>query len=220
MTSALATAPEAALEDNDIERLRQRSAEALMALCDCSEAHATHVAALAVRLAEQLANPLLFGQEEISMLRYGALLHDIGWHFGQNKHHRNSYRLIKSGRLLGFSLRQIETIALIARYHRKSAPKLSHRPYARLDSMGRQTVLRLAAVLRIADGLDRTHRSAVEDVLVQTGPGRVRLLVRSRLDDVQTELWAADRKKKLLEIAMGRPVSLSMVNLREANHDP
>jgi exopolyphosphatase/guanosine-5'-triphosphate,3'-diphosphate pyrophosphatase len=170
------------------------------------------VAWLAIRLAEQLSRPLLLGEDDFAMLRYGALLHDIGWHFGQNKHHRNSYRLIKSGRLFGFVPGQIETIALIARYHRRSAPKLSHRPYARLDPVGRQTVVRLAAILRVADGLDRAHRSAIEDILVQTDAGRVRLFVRSRFDDVQTELWAANRKKKLLEIAMGRPVSLSVVN--------
>jgi len=190
--------------------LRQRSAATLMDRYDFPRAHATQVRFLADRLAEQLAGELILGEESRLILSFAALLHDIGWHFGQVRHHRRSYELIKDGGLSGFSAGQVELIALVARYHRKARPKVRHEAFARLNAMDRQTVMRLAGVLRVADGLDRSHRAAVQDVSVRLGSRRVRLVVTPRLDDVEPELWAAGRKKRLLETVLGRTVGLAV----------
>jgi len=208
MTSSLPTLSERRRQNRDAQELRDRSVQQLMARYDFSHTHARQVSFLAGRLAEQLVCELLLGREDLDLLRYAALLHDIGWHYGQNKHHRNAYKLIKGGELPGFRSDEIERIALIARYHRKALPKLSHHAYARLDPMARQTVMRLAGVLRVADGLDRTHRSAVEDVIARVGSKGTNLIIRSRFEDIQPELREAKRKKKLLEIVLAQPVSL------------
>jgi len=75
-----------------------------------------------------------------------------------------------------------------------------------LNAMDRQTVTNLAAVLRVADGLDRSHRSAVQDVEVRCDERTVQLILEPRFDDIEVELWAAGRKKKLLEMVLGRAV--------------
>ena len=188
---------------------RDRSVERLMAECDFPQGHARQVRVLADRLADQLAGELVLGADDRPILGYAALLHDVGWHFGQQKHHRRSYELITAGGLDGFTPVQIEMIALVARYHRKAVPKLRHQPFARLDTQGRQAVTRLAAILRVADGLDRGHRAAVRDVRVEIETQQVRLLLTPAFGDVDAELWAADRKKKLLETVLGRAVHLT-----------
>jgi exopolyphosphatase/guanosine-5'-triphosphate,3'-diphosphate pyrophosphatase len=137
-------------------------------------------------------------------------LHDIGWHYGATKHHRRAYDLIKADGLSGFTPTQVEQISLVARYHRKAPPKLRHQAFAQLNALDRQMVTRLAAILRVADGLDRSHRAAVQDVTVQLTARRARLCVTPRFDDVEAELWAAGRKKKLLETVLGRTVILSI----------
>jgi len=189
--------------------LRDRSVAKLMAECDFARGHARQVHVLADRLADQLTRELVLGPDDRSILGYAALLHDVGWHFGQRKHHRRSYELITSGRLEGFGLVQVEMIALFARYHRKATPKLRHQPFARLAAHDRQTVTKLAAILRVADGLDRGHRSAVRDARVEFEPQRVQLVLTPAFGDVDAELWAADRKKKLLETVLGRAVHLT-----------
>jgi exopolyphosphatase/guanosine-5'-triphosphate,3'-diphosphate pyrophosphatase len=196
-------------EPADVADRRDRSVKRLMAECDFPQAHARQVRVLADRMADQLTQELVLGQDDRLILGYAALLHDVGWHFGQRKHHRRSYELITSGGLAGFAPLQIEMIALVARYHRKAVPKLSHQPFARLGAHDRQTVTKLAAILRVADGLDRGHQVAVRDVRVEIEPQQVRLLLTAAFGDMDAELWAADRKKKLLETVLGRAVHLT-----------
>lgn len=191
-----------------LDELRRRSAEQLLIRYEASRAHGQQVSRLAVRMAEQLAGDLLIGDEDRTILYCAALLHDTGWHCGRNKHHRHTYRLIKEAGLSGFTAEQIERIALVARYHRKAMPKLRHRSFAQLDPLGRQTVMKLAGILRLADGLDRTHRAAVEDVEVLLSRRRIELVIQPRFGDIREELMAAVRKKKLLEIVLAQPLVL------------
>lgn len=190
--------------DARVADLRLRSVEQLMSRYQFSWSHAKHVHFLAARIGSQLASELLLGPESLQLLNYAALLHDIGWHVGGSGHHHHSYDLIKGGRLSGFAPVQVEQIALVARYHRKARPKLRHQAFARLNTIDRQAVSNLAGIVRMADGLDRSHRSAVEDVAVELGRRRVRLVLKTRFDDIEPELTAVDRKKKLLESVLRR----------------
>lgn len=189
-----------------VDDLRLRSVERLMSRYDFPRFHAEQVRLLADRLADQLAGELLLGSESRLILSCAALLHDIGWHFGQAKHHRRAYDLIKADGLSGFAPEQVELIAQVARYHRKAQPKIRHQTFAGLNAIDRQTVTKLAAILRVADGLDRSHRSVIEDVTVRLSRRQVRLMLKTRFDDVEQELWAAGRKRGLLETVLGRTV--------------
>src|SRR5262249_60638949 len=102
-----------------------------------------------------------------------ALLHDIGCSVGFSGHQRHSYYLITHGDLTGFSAEEIEVVASVARYHKGNGPKASHENWKRLDPYLRPVVEKLAALLRIADGLDRSHRQIVEEVSCRGPPRRI-----------------------------------------------
>ncbi|MBN1343913.1 MAG: HD domain-containing protein [Phycisphaerae bacterium] len=198
-----------------LTELRRRGVERLMARYDPSPGHPRQVCFLAERLAACLSGELLLGKADRLILSCAALLHDIGWHVGSAKHHRRSYDLIKADGLSGFDPEQVELIAQVARYHRKAVPKLRHQAFARLNQMDRQTVEKLAGILRVADGLDRSQRSAVADLNVDLGPRRATIRLTPRLDDLDAELWAAGRKQGLLETLLKRSVVLQVVRDHE-----
>ena len=101
---------------------------------------------------------------EREWLEYAALLHDIGVHISYESHHKHSYYLIKNGDLRGFEPDEIETIALVARYHRQATPKKRHEGFGDFGRKRRQTIRTLAAILRLAESLDRSHSQTVAGV--------------------------------------------------------
>src|SRR5207249_76841 len=119
--------------------------------------------------------------------------------------HRHSYYLIKNGELRGFDPQEIEIIALLARYHRQATPKKSHEGYAALKGSLRKTVRTLAAMLRLAEGLDRSHAQVV--TALDVVPRGDAYLIRLRAaGDVELELWAAHRHGAELARVLRRPL--------------
>ena len=137
-----------------------------------------------------------------------ALLANVGLTVSHAGHHKHSYYVIRhSDRLLGFTDAEIERIALVARYHRKSAPKASHPEYARLDPEEQ----RIVRILRIAIGLDRTHARAVEQVAARLDPDGLVVTVTPRDGaDVELELYTASERSGLLADVLGRPVVVTL----------
>jgi exopolyphosphatase/guanosine-5'-triphosphate,3'-diphosphate pyrophosphatase len=103
-------------------------------------------------------------QEYEELLEYAALLHDIGYYYGYDAHHKYAYRMILAADIPGLNEREKTIVANIARYHRSARPKLKHQGFADLSTEDREIVTQLGAILRLADGLDRTHTDAVEDL--------------------------------------------------------
>jgi exopolyphosphatase/guanosine-5'-triphosphate,3'-diphosphate pyrophosphatase len=102
--------------------------------------------------------------------------------------------------MLGFTENEKEIIANIARYHRKSHPKIKHEGFGRLSPEDQKVVASLAAILRIADGLDRTHSAAIADLRCRiTGKSVNVSLRRANSSPIELELWGAERKKELFE---------------------
>src|SRR5436190_4599179 len=167
--------------------------------------HARHVAQLALSLFDQTRAVHKLGDREREWLEYGALLHDAGVHISYERHHRHSYYLIKNGELRGFDPQEIEIIALLARYHRQATPKKNHEGYGGLKGNVRRTVRTLAAMLRLAEGLDRSHAQIVTalDVVPHGNEFRIRLKAAG---DAELELWAAHRHGEPLERVLHRPL--------------
>src|SRR5690606_18778981 len=186
--------------------VRRRSVIELGERCRWDPDHARQVARLALAIMEQTSAWHGLGDREKEWMEYAALLHDIGHHISFEKHHRHSYYLIKHGDLRGFEPEEIETIALIARYHRRAAPKRSHEGYATLDSRLRRTVRVLAACLRMAESLDRSRHGAIDELTVRERGEELRLQVATG-GDVELEIWAANRQAPILAEALGRPVT-------------
>src|SRR5690606_7002390 len=124
--------------------------------CDDDPVHSTHVARLALRLFDELAPLHGLGTDARDYLEAAALLANVGLVISHSKHHHHSYYVIRNSELAGFTDAEIELIALVARYHRKSRPKRSHEPYASLPGDRQRMVRVLAGILRIAIGLDRS----------------------------------------------------------------
>jgi exopolyphosphatase/guanosine-5'-triphosphate,3'-diphosphate pyrophosphatase len=175
---------------------RRRSVLDLARRCAWHQSHSEHVARLCVELFDQLHPLHKLGTEDRELIEYGALLHDIGWHISRESHHKHSMYLIRHGGLKNFTKEEIGIIANVARYHRKASPKPSHRQFAKLSTRARRVVRIGAALLRLADGLDRSHGSVVSAVTCEIGLKKVDLIVKAR-GDAELELWGARSKSDM-----------------------
>jgi exopolyphosphatase/guanosine-5'-triphosphate,3'-diphosphate pyrophosphatase len=133
------------------------------------------------------------------LLETAAKLQDVGYLINYEKHHKHSYHLILNSGLPGFQPGDLELIANIARYHRGSRPKQKHDNFRQLSPDNRQRVRKLAAILRLAGGFDRTHTRQVQDVIVESqSDGRLAMdAVAAENPDV--DLWSARRRAKMFE---------------------
>ncbi len=180
-----------------MERVRQFARR-----CRSNERHCGHVAGLATALFDQLREAYQLPAEGRDVLQAATLLHDIGYLINHAKHHKHAYHLIMHGELAGFSAREVELIANLARYHRRAFPKKSHENFARLEPDEQRLVRQLAGILRVADGLDRTHTQAVSAVRCDVSGQRARLEVQAAKSP-RVELWDAERKADLFQKAFG-----------------
>lgn len=191
--------------------IRRRSVMELGERCGYWSEHAQQVARLALSIFDQTRSVHGYTDRERELLEYGALLHDVGVHISYEKHHRHSYYLIKNGDLRGFDPIEIEAIALIARYHRQGKPKKSHGGYGDLPGKMRRTVRTLAAMVRLAEGLDRSHAQALSGIDLY--PRGDDYLARLRATgDAELELWAAHRHVSPLEEILGKPIRFEVAS--------
>jgi exopolyphosphatase / guanosine-5'-triphosphate,3'-diphosphate pyrophosphatase len=185
---------------------RRRSVIDLARRCDWHKAHSEQVANICMKLFDELR--LLHGMSaaERELIEYGALLHDIGWHIGRDGHHKHSMYLILHGDLKNFTADEVKVIANIARYHRKATPKAKHDPYAELPARLRRVVDVGAALLRLSDGLDRSHSSVIQDIRCKIENKKVKCTLTAR-SDAELETWGARRKRDWFEEVFGRSIS-------------
>jgi exopolyphosphatase/guanosine-5'-triphosphate,3'-diphosphate pyrophosphatase len=176
--------------------------------------HSKHVAELALKIFNQTQNLHKLSYPEREYLEAAALLHEVGSFVSHSQHHRHSYYLIRNSEMLGFTENEKEIIANTARYHRKSHPKQKHEAFAKLNHEDQVIVRKLASILRIADGLDRTHASAVKDLKCVTNNSELTLVLEktNQNDDNQLELeiWGAESKKALFEETYGVKVKFEV----------
>ena len=167
--------------------------------------HGPRIARLALRLFDQLEPQLEVDHSARELLEYAGLLHDVGHHIDHQNHHRHSYYLITNGELLGFQRDELEMIGMVARYHRKAAPKASDPELRALSQKARATVRALSAVLRLADACDRSHFGVVRDITVARRGDKLTLNLTAT-GDAQLELWEARQRVGLLEAVLGLDV--------------
>ncbi len=174
------------------------------------EAHGLHVAKLSMRLFDLLQELHGLGPRDRHLLLAAAILHDIGTFVSFKKHHKHSLYLIYRSELPGLSPTENIVVANVARYHRKSPPRPHHQEYMRLPPEERVRVDRLAALLRLADSLDRQHLQLVHDVAVSVNGVAVTLTLEGE-GDLLLERWALSKKKDLFEDTFGLSVRIDSV---------
>jgi exopolyphosphatase/guanosine-5'-triphosphate,3'-diphosphate pyrophosphatase len=157
------------------------------------EAHGSHVASLALSLFDQLAPLHGLGNRDRSVLAAAAVLHDIGAYISYKRHHKHSMYLISNSELPGLGQREMQVVANIARYHRKSEPEPDHTEFMALAEQDRQRVTVLGALLRMADACDRDHRQRVTNLHARVDRGVLSLRLEGE-GDLLLERWALQRK--------------------------
>lgn len=193
---------------NNTENIRHSRLLEIGNKFEFDESGAIQVMKLAHMLYDGLAVELgLMGRDWL-LLEAAAILRDVGKHIAYSKHHKHSYYLIKHSELVGYSIKEVEMIANIARYHRKSPPKSSHDDYNLLDEGDRERVEKLAGLLRIAIALDRSHKGQIKKLSVEVKEDAVVIKITSK-GDISMEIRDFELKKELISKLLKKTVVLA-----------
>jgi exopolyphosphatase/guanosine-5'-triphosphate,3'-diphosphate pyrophosphatase len=187
---------------------RRAAVEEFAKNCGVDLSHARQVARIAGSLWQQLATPLGLKLDDRELIESAAVIANVGYLINFDGHHKHSYHLIVNSELPGFERRQLQILANVARYHRGTRPKKRHENFGELSAEDQQRVCALAAILRLALALDRTHQQHIGEVRARVRDDIVRIVVQSQ-DDANVDLWAAERKVELFEKVFGRKVRFS-----------
>ena len=166
--------------------------------CGVDLAHARHVARLAGEVYAGLCELYELPASDRRLLEAAARMQDVGYLISYEGHHKHSYHLILHSRLEAFRPEELEIIANVARYHRGSQPKNKHDNYGGLEDDDQKRICQMAAVLRVAGGLDRSHNQIIRSVQVVGAPGQVSLTVHAD-EYPEVDLWACRRRADMFE---------------------
>jgi exopolyphosphatase/guanosine-5'-triphosphate,3'-diphosphate pyrophosphatase len=192
-------------DNADKQQRRTRGVLAFGRRCGFEETQSEHVRNLALSIYDQYA-AMIESEDDIApawatgenreLLAAGALLRDVGYFVNYTKHHKHAYHLIVHADLPGFTPAQQVLIALIARYHRRAKPKKKHDGFCELGKADRARVRALAGILRLADGLDRTHTGVVGAVRLERQRDGLVLFVDAESEPAP-DIWGGQRKADL-----------------------
>ncbi|HVF13665.1 MAG TPA: Ppx/GppA phosphatase family protein [Acidimicrobiales bacterium] len=190
--------------------IRSTSVRHLSDLVPDEQPHSERALELALELFDETADLHRLEGEHRELLQAAALLANVGLVISHDRHHLHSYYVIRNAEhLRGFTEREVELIAQVARYHRKSAPKPKHEAFAALTPSDQRVVQVLAGILRIAIALDRTHGHVVEALTCRRRGQN--LIVRLRVSsDPSLEVYTAEERKALLEVALDMKVQFEV----------
>ena len=171
--------------------------------------HAEHVKRIALKIFDELRKYHNYLDYEREILECASILHDIGYWISHSQHHKHSYYIITHSDLPGFTNDEAEFIGNIARYHRKSLPKKKHSNYISLPKETQQKVNVLAGILRIAEGIDRRQKQYVKDIEIKNNNKiQIKLLPNDTKNDIDIEIWGANRRKQLLEESIKKTIEI------------
>ncbi len=199
--------------------IRQRSVKKIAKKYHVALASGERVAKFSLSIFEQTKNHLHnWTKTEKELLWVAAVLHNCGIYVNHGAHHKHSYYLIRNSEVLGYSENELEVIANIARYHRKSKPKKRHPDYIKLSEYQQLMVRQLSAILRIAVALDRRQVGAIADLECKYDPEyrtlHLHLFAASPDDDCALELWSLDYKKPVFEEEFGVKLVSTLAHIK------
>jgi exopolyphosphatase/guanosine-5'-triphosphate,3'-diphosphate pyrophosphatase len=186
--------------------------------CGVDMNHARQVARLAGEIYDGLRQFYELPPADKRLLEAAARMQDVGYLISYEGHHKHSYHLILHSRLEAFRPEELEIVANVARYHRGSPPKKKHENFQGLSTSDRLRVRQMAAVLRLAGGLDRSHNQLVKSAAVTGTPERVELLVAA--DELpEVDLWAVRRRAELFEEVFDAKLNIEWATSATAAHE-
>jgi len=189
---------------------RRRSVFELLRKTDWHETHSRHVANMALTIFDALEKELELTLQDRELLEYASYLHDIGYYISHSKHHKHALYIIRHSDLKGFKEDEIQIIANVARYHRRSTPKKRHSEYWKMPAPIRKRIKKLSGILRVADGLDRSHYQNVKDLEVYSEDDYIKINIRTE-GEPHLEIWGAERKAELFKEVTGKKLKIERV---------
>lgn len=190
--------------------VRRRSVFELGIRCQWEERHCHQVASLALKLFDACKPLHGLSVVDRELLEYAGLLHDIGYHISRKNHHKHSYYLIHNADLRGFLPDEIDILAAVVRYHAGSLPKARHDLLGTMESKAADRAIKLAAFLRLAEGLDRSHFQNVRRLEVRLSKKKLKLRLET-VSDPELDVWGATRGGDLFEKVFGVDVRVDAV---------
>lgn len=192
------------LDEKLISNNRIKSVIELAQFYDSDLDHSFHVRKLSLLIFDELKSIHKLDNYARDLLDYASILHDIGYNISPQNHHKHSYNLIIHSNLVGFTEKELKLIANIARYHRKALPKKQNKHLAEFNDYEFNLVQTLSAILRLADGLEKTHSALIKDIKVfpTSSKKNFKLLLRYLTNPPEMELWTANKRKSALEKAL------------------
>ncbi len=184
-----------------LDNIREKAIKTIANLYPQGKKHALQVSKLTLKLFDDLKDLHLLGAQEREYLETACHLHQVGLCISHHSYHKHSYYIIKNSEaMVGYSNAEIEIIALIARYHRKGGPKLKHEEFKVLRPEDQMLIKKLASLLRIGDGLDRSETFLLDSLHAYKIGNRVICeMHHSKDSDPHLELWSVEEKKDLFE---------------------
>lgn len=200
------TLEERRVTDAGNESVRRAAVLDLLDRSGADRNHANHVARLATRLFDRTAKLHRLKESERELLEDAALLHEIGMQVSFESYHKHTYYLVRHAGLRGFTEQQLAIVANVAKFHRKKTPDVEAFSMQELSSEQKRVVSRLVAILRIADGLDRSRKQGVRDVGVVVDDKAVTLTIRAR-QLLSVDVEAARKQARFFEKTFHREVA-------------
>ena len=193
--------------------VRWRSVRSFGKRLQIDEAHAWHITSLAVSLFDQLKGRHAMGNEWREYLRCSAYLHEAGRFLGFTGHHKHAHYLIRHSNLLGFTVRELDFVASVVRYHRKRSPRESDEIFREFEPNERRCTERCAAMLRLAASLDRGRLGRIQEIRVQEAEGKCKLTVYLHGSlDVFVEIYEVSIEKQHFEKAFDLPLEVNVAS--------
>ena len=189
--------------------LRDRNAAQLVQKYESDWERNSHIAHLALQLFDQTQPLHQYGDFERDLLKFAALLHDVGQFISFRKHHKNSRYIINRTDPRGFTDEEVMLLGHLARYHCKAEPGKHHKKFRRLSKSHRRIVKVLSGILRIAVGLDKTKNQRVASLVCQLSEQTIDICITGT-DSLALELWAARENVRVLAEALERDVEIQL----------
>jgi len=170
------------------------------------QVHCAHIEKLALAIFDQTSSIHRLGERERFYLRVACILHDIGKYVNLNQHDIHSYNIIRFQDIMGFSNRELNLVANIARYHSDEIPHQSHENYLVLNKKDQITVSKLAVILRMVEALDISHKQKISNIDIDISSKEIIFKIRSS-EDTLLEEWSFASNSTFFEEVMGiKPV--------------
>jgi len=188
-----------------------RSARILAERYQSDPGHGEHVGKLCDHFISHLQDLHKLGEHDLLLLQVSAILHEVGTYVSPRAHHKHSEYIILNSEIFGLDRLDVTIVALVSRYHRHSGPRLDHPAYAALSVEDRIRVSKLAAILRVADALERTHAQRVSKIEITRSSNKLHIRLPG-LEDAAIERLAMDSKADLFEQVFGLRVVIEEDN--------